>query len=130
VVSVTVNEARAETPTETVVKVANTTVTVKTADGRDITIKKVSTLDRMRLFELVGPENVKNEAYFGYAMLAYHVTAIDGEPVAKPGTKLQLEALVQRLDDAGMNAVGQAVLDNFLNSIQSPDDAREAVKNG
>ncbi len=116
-----------ESPSQAVVKAGNMSVTVTDDNGRQITVKKLNALDRMRLFEVVGSENVSNEAYLGYASLAYHVSAIDGEPVPHPGSKAQLEALVQRLDDAGMNAVGAAVSENFL---QAQGDPKDAVKNG
>ena len=77
--------------------------------GRKIALRKINALDRLRLFELVGAENSRNEPYLGYASLAYHVASIDGDAVAKPASKAQLEALIQRLDDDGLNAVAAAL---------------------
>jgi hypothetical protein len=116
----------AETPTQTIVKAANATVTVKDAKGRSITIKKAGALDKMRLFEVVGSENVTNPAYFGYAMLAYQVVEIDSEPVARPSNKISLEALVQRLEDDGLKVVAEAVEANFMEA----EATKEAIKNG
>lgn len=95
------------TPTQAIVKAASQTATVTDARGRSIAIRKLGPLDRMKLFEVVGPENSRNEQYVGYAALAFIVSAIDGEPVARPNSKLALEALVQRLDDDGMDAVAR-----------------------
>jgi hypothetical protein len=120
-------ETKTQTPSEYVVAAGNQTVVVTDVRGRKITVKKMNALGRMRLFEVVGPDNVQNEAYFGFASLACHVTAIDGDPVIQPTTKNQLEALVQRLDDDGLNAVGKAIEDNFLPKKTDPKDE---IKNG
>jgi hypothetical protein len=118
---------KAETPTEAVVNAANATVMVTDAKGRQITVKKIGALDRMRLFELIGPDNVKNEAYLGYATLAYAAVKIDGEDVPRPTSKLALEGLVQRLDDDGLASVAKAIAKNFMPPVE---DIRDKVKNG
>lgn len=119
----------AETPTQDVVNAANASVTVTDARGRVIGLRKLSPLDRMRLFRVVGSEGVKNEFYFGYATLAYHVTSIDGEAVVRPTNEMQLEALVQRLDDDGLAAIAKGVSDNFSPSQKTADDAKDELKN-
>jgi hypothetical protein len=121
---------KTETPTEAVVKAANETVTVIDARGRKIEIRKMRTLDRMRLFEVVGSDNAKNEQYFGYAALAWSVVSIDGEPIGRLTTKMQIEAVVQRLDDDGFLAVATGMSNHFLVPGESADEAKELVKNG
>ncbi len=118
-----------ETPTQAIVKAANAVVTVTDARGRSITIAKMKALDQMRLFEAVGAVNAKNDGYLGVASLAYHVTAIDGEPVMRPQNKIQLEAIVQRLDDDGFEAVAKGISDNFVPKSVTEDEAKEAIKN-
>ena len=117
-----------ETPSQAIVKAGNTEVTFADAQGRQITIKRMNALDRMRLFEVVGADNIGNQAYFGYASLACHVTKIGEYPVIRPATKAQLEALVQQLDDDGLNAVAKAVAENFITKDEA--DQKELVKNG
>ena len=114
-----------ETPSEAVVKAANEIITVADARGRQIGVRKIGALDRMRLFECAGAENSKNEPYMGYAALAYSVASIDGEPVAKPTKLMHLEALVQRLDDDGLNAVAQ----HFASLAEDSQDAEALLKN-
>ncbi len=75
--------------------------------GRVLRIRRPGALDRLRLFKAVGPALASNDRYVGYAMLAMCVTSIDGVPQPAPANEGQLEALVQRLGDAGMVAVGQ-----------------------
>ena len=75
--------------------------------GRVLRIRRPGALDRLRLFKAVGPALASNERYVGYAMLAMCVTSIDGVPQPSPANEGQLEALVQRLGDPGMMAIGQ-----------------------
>ena len=102
-----------ETPSEEIVRAARRPSEVEDANGRKIGIRKMGALDRLKMFEVIGPENSKNEPYLGYAALAFHVGSIDGDPVSRPATKLQLEGLIQRLGDEGMEAVGEAVQEMF-----------------
>jgi hypothetical protein len=82
-------------------------------------------LDRLKMFEVVGADNARNEPYLGYAALAFHVSSIDGEPVSRPTNKIQLEALIQRLGDDGMNAVGEAVQE----MLAPREEDAELIKN-
>ena len=116
-----------ETPTQSIVKAANQTGNRQFGEGRIVGIKKMLPLDRLKMFEVIGPENSKNEPYLGYAALAFHVASLDGEPVNRPATKLQLEALIQRLGDDGMEAVGEAVQEMFAANAQG--DGMERIKN-
>jgi hypothetical protein len=118
-----------ETPSASIVKAAAQTISVTDSNGRAIKLRKITPLERMRLFEIVGPENVKNEAYFGYAVLAAHVCEIDGDPVPHISSKATLEAVVQRLGDEGLQATSKGVAKNFLPPPQSDDEAIETLKN-
>lgn len=100
--------AAVETPSQQVVQAAASTATVVSDEGRTITVTKLGPLKRMRLFEIIGPEAARNEKYVGIAALACAVTHIDGERVPSPNTKREVEALVDRLGDDGLNAVGEA----------------------
>ena len=75
--------------------------------GRRLTVRRLTALDRLRLFKAVGPELAQNPPYFGMAALAASVIDIDGVPVPPPMTEAQLEGLVQRLGDEGIEAVAR-----------------------
>jgi hypothetical protein len=77
----------------------------------------------MKVFELIGPDNAVNEPYLGYAVLAYAVSSIDGQPQAVARTKLALEAMVQKLDDDGLAAVGEAFKTLYNETSQETQDA-------
>jgi hypothetical protein len=117
-----------ETPGQEIAKPR--TITVTDSRGRKIEVRKVKTLDRMRLLELVGPELSANDRYVGLAALAYGVISIDGDAVPRPASKLALEALLDRLDDDGFNAVAQGIVENFYETDKTPDQIKDAIKNG
>jgi hypothetical protein len=78
---------------------------VTDALGRMIGLRKIGPLEKMRLFKAVGPQNSRNEQYLGLAMLAYMCCELDGETINPPVTEVQVEALVARLGDEGLNAI-------------------------
>ena len=117
------------TPSQEIIKAANATILVTDAGGRKIEVRKLKTLDRMRLFELVGAENSMNDRYLGYATLAFSVVSIDGEPLPCPDSKLSLEAIVQRLDDDGFAAVAKSFADRVTKTPDA-DELKDQVKNG
>lgn len=98
-----------DTPTRQIVATANERLAVTDSTGRMIEVRRPNALDRLRLFKAVGPALAENDRYLGLAMLAVCVTAIDGVPVPAPTTEHQIESLVQRLDDAGLTAIGDAL---------------------
>ena len=84
-------------------------------------VRRPGALDRLRLFKAVGPVLAQNDRYVGYGMLAMCVVSVDGVPVPQPANEGQLEALVQRLGDAGMVAVGRELADAALgNRVARP----------
>ena len=98
-----------DTPTRQILAAAGERLLVTDTAGRSIELRRPNALDRLRLFKAVGPLLAENDRYLGLAMLAACVTAIDGVPVPPPATENQIESLVQRLDDAGLTAVGNAL---------------------
>jgi hypothetical protein len=82
---------------------------VQDARGRAISVRRLSALDKLRLFEAAGPELSRNDRWLGMAVLACSVTAIDDVPWPMPASKQGVEAMVQRLGDDGIAAVSQAL---------------------
>lgn len=77
--------------------------------GRKLTLKQLGAVDRLRIFKAIGGALAANPPYLGLAMLAFSVTEIDGVPVPPPCNEAQLEGLVQRLGDCGLDAVADAL---------------------
>ena len=73
--------------------------------GRLLSLRRLSVLDRLRLYEAAGAELSRNDRWLGLAVLAASVAAIDGVPVPMPASKAGIEAAVQRLDEEGLAAV-------------------------
>lgn len=99
------------TPSQRIVAEGSREFEVRDALGRVLHVRRPGALDRLRLFKAVGPALAGNERYVGYAMLAMCVSMIDGVPVPAPANEGQLEALVTRLGDEGMVAIGQGMAD-------------------
>lgn len=112
---VTVHPSDAETvmtPSQQIIADANGVVRVKDALGRTIGVRKMSMSVRRRAFKAISPQSIQNERYLGLAMLAACVVDIDGErvdPLVGGGNELVLDALIDRLDDDGFLAVGEAM---------------------
>ncbi len=119
--------APAETPTQQVVNAANAVQMVTDATGRRLGWRKLRPLESMRMSEIVGPMNVQNPGYMLYAVVAFSVTEIDGEPVRKPNSKLELEARVQALGDDGIEALVDAIMPQDAASTDAVD--LESAKN-
>ena len=100
-----------DSPSARIVAAGLQSSSVTDADGRVLEVRRPGALDRLRLFKAVGPGLAVNDRYIGYAMLAMCVVGIDDVPVPQPSNEGQLEALVQRLGDAGMVAIGQELAD-------------------
>jgi hypothetical protein len=108
-----------ETPSSRIVAAALAQTLVRDADGRELALRRMSALDRLRLFKAVGPQLAQNTPYLGMAMLAASVCAIDGVPVPPPVTEGQVEALVSRLGDAGIAAAAGAFADETAPGLGS-----------
>jgi hypothetical protein len=94
-------------PTARLIREAESEFDAKSADGRRFTLRPMTVLDRLRLFKAAGPELANNDAWLGLAFLACAVSAIDDVPVPWPINEQQIEALVGRLGDAGMEAIAR-----------------------
>jgi hypothetical protein len=80
------------------------------ARGRSIKVKKLSALDRVRLFRDLGATDSENRMLGSYASTAASVVELEGAPVPFPSTSLQLDAIIGRLDEDGLEAVILALL--------------------
>jgi hypothetical protein len=84
--------------------VRDKTVTVTDMNGRRIKVQVINALQNMRLTRVTG-EDAANQHYMMYALIAASAVEIDGDTVSFPHSRLELEAIIQRLDNAGVLAV-------------------------
>ena len=97
------------TPSQDFLRSASGEKTVTDVTGRTITIRRPTSLDRLRLFKAVGTSLANNDRYLGLAMLAFSVTAVDGVPVPQPSNEQQIEAVISRLGDNAIAAIAAAL---------------------
>jgi hypothetical protein len=96
-------------PSARLVAAAQAAPTVTDAQGRVLVLRRLTALDKLRLFKAAGPVLAQNQSWLGMAVLAASVTAIDDVPVPQPATEGQIEALVGRLGDSGIAAAAAAL---------------------
>ncbi|MBO9539681.1 hypothetical protein J7643_03715 [bacterium] len=84
------------------------------ADGRTILMSKPRGAYSLRIFEWLGPQNSANEMLIIHYRAILHVRRIDSQEEATPQTKLQLEALAQKLGDEALDEVASAYLEYFV----------------
>jgi len=78
--------------------------------GRVIALRRLGVVEQLRLFKVLGPELAENRAYVGLARVAAAVAAVDGIPVPFPAGEAGIEAVLERLGEDGVEAVGGALL--------------------
>jgi len=110
------------TPSQVIVQAASGVADCSDSDGRRLQLRKITALDKIRLFKAVGTVLAQNEPYLGMAVLAYSVVSIEGVPVPAPCNEAQIEALVARLGDVGLAAVAASL---SAMSAESAQPARE-----
>lgn len=99
-------------PSELIAMAAAASETVIDDNGRRLSIRRLTALDRLRLFKAAGPLLSQNQPWLGMALIACSVAAIDDVPVPLPSNEVQIEGMVGRLGDAGIAVVAQ-VLQQF-----------------
>jgi hypothetical protein len=94
-----------ELPSTRLIAAAQAAPEVTDAKGRRLALRRLTALDKLRLFKAAGPNLAQNQPWLGMAVLAASVAAIDDVPVPPPATEGQIEALVNRLGDPGLAAI-------------------------
>jgi hypothetical protein len=108
------------TPTATILATISTPETVFDDDGRRLSVRRLTALDRLRLFKAAGAELAQNQPWLGMALIASSVVAIDDVPVPPPTNEMQIEAMIGRLGDSGVTAIARA-----LQTSSEQDTAKE-----
>ncbi len=109
------------TPSETIISAYAVPHVVTDAHGRQLSLRRMTVLDKLRLFKAAGPALAQNGPWLGVALLACSVSSIDDIPVPMPANEQQIEALVGRLGDSGIAAAATAL-------AGKPDSAPETMR--
>ena len=96
-------------PSASIMAASATTENVIDGVGRQLSIRRLTALDRLRLFKAAGPLLAQNQPWLGMALIASSVVAVDDVPVPPPANELQIEAMIGRLGDAGVAAIARAL---------------------
>ena len=97
------------TPTASILAAATATQTIVDGDGRRLAIRRLTALDRLRLFKAAGPTLAQNQPWLGMALIASSVVAIDDVPVPPPVSNCRSKAMIGRLGDTGVSAIAQVL---------------------
>lgn len=100
-------------------------IKVKDVSGREISLRKPPVLAQLRLVDAIGDSSA-NRVYLGMCLPLMYVSAIDGVEVPPLDSKKQVEALFQRLDEDGLEAVNNGIAEHF--SRDSKDEVASAKK--
>jgi hypothetical protein len=98
-----------QTPSARLIAAATAAPEVTDASGRRLVLRRMTALDKLRLFKAAGADLARNEMWLGMALLACSVVAIDDVPVPPPANEAQIEAMVRLLRDDGIAAVAGAL---------------------
>lgn len=97
--------------------------------GRKIVFRKLTALLRLDLATIIGGEAIQNPGVAGPSALAFSVVSIDGYPEVAPIKYSEIRALVGRLDDDGLNAIGEAMGERWPEAMGLDRTDAAAVKN-
>ena len=97
------------TPTQAYLATTSVALQVQDSQSRTLTLRRLTALDKLRLFKAAGPNLAQNPLWLGMATLACSVTELDGVPIPPPVNEAQIEALVGKLGDCGIAAIAAAL---------------------
>jgi hypothetical protein len=99
----------AASPTQRVLEDANRIVYGTDVTGRKLGVIRISASLRRRVLKAMTAENGEKSGLVVMATLACACVEIDGRPVAFPRNELLIDALIDRLEQEGINAVGAII---------------------
>lgn len=117
---------KAATASQELIAKADSAVTIETPNGFSVTLRKPGILSQFRLAKMLG-DAAKNQVYVNMILPLTYVSHVNGS--APPmNSEREIEALISRLDEDGVNAVIEGVVEHF-GGQQTADEAKEELKN-
>lgn len=123
-----VDPAAVPTPSQAIVNSASEVKYETDKRGRKIGIVRPNPVLRYRLLKMLGGEGSKNEPLLIQALFTCLVRSIDNEEISMPNGERELEMLMGRLDDDGLNAVGKCLAEQF-GVDETDENAQDQIKN-
>jgi hypothetical protein len=104
---------QAVSPSQAIVQDANRVEYVTDKLGRRLGVKRVSASLRRRVLKAMSAANGDKPQLLFMAMIACACVSIDDAPVPFPTTELQIDALIDRLEQEGLDAAGETIATKF-----------------
>jgi hypothetical protein len=95
--------------------------------GRTIGVKKPNPLERVRLAEILG-ESASNQVVMLSVMPAYYVIELDGEMSPRVRSRRELDAMLLRLGDEGIDAVEAYIMEDLAPKIKAAMDEQARLQ--
>lgn len=95
--------------------------------GRKIGVRWLGPLQRTSLSRIVGSEDAENLGVMNNYLPAFAVAEIDGNPVPPPTSRLELDAILAKLDDEGILAAAKAI--GRMRGAKTDKEVVDASKN-
>lgn len=115
-----------ETASDKIIKRSRETFTVIDSEGREIKVRSPNYLERTDFVAALG-ERGSLESYFSQVAPAMYVRSIDGDPIPQPANLADVRAILKRLDDEGVTAVLECVMENFVKN-KTQDEEKDRLK--
>jgi hypothetical protein len=113
----------APTPSQKIVQDANRTEFTTDSLGRVLGVKRINARHRFRVVKALSSATGEKPQALFLALVACACVSIDGEPVPFPHSEMTVEALISRLEQEGLDAVGACPAEKF------PEATRQDLKN-
>ncbi len=106
-------KAAALTPTQQIVRDANRIEFGVDARGRKIGVMRLGMSVQRRVMKALSAESGAKSQYFNLAATAACCVSIDGQSVPFPTSELQIDTLIDRLDQEGLQTVASVIAEEF-----------------
>ena len=113
-------------PSQAVVLDANRIEYVVDDLGRRLGVKRISASLRRKVLKAMSAESGDKGQLFVMAATACCCVSIDGDLVPFPMTELQIDALIDRLEQEGLNAVAMTLGTKFAPPKKDDDDLKNS----
>lgn len=115
--------AQAPTASQRIIEDANRIEYCTDAFGRTLGVTRINAKLRVRVVRALSASSGEKPQLLFMAMVACACVSIDGVQVPFPTTELQLDAHIFRLEQEGLDAIGECIAQKF------PDATRQDIKN-
>lgn len=111
------------TPTQQIVAESNRIEYVTDGLGRTLGVQRINLKLRRRVLKALSDQSAEKNKYHLMALVACSCVEIDGDKLAFPASELAVDALIDRLEQEGLDAVSMTLATKF------PRATKDELKN-